>query len=305
MGRWKPRSDRSNGNTVLQSIIFNPPVRRSFMAQLPELGFRGGSGVRVAVIDSGVNRDVHVDREVDFTGYGAYDGIQPQTHGTMVAAVIQHFARNAEIMNVKVTHHRENISWLNVMKGLKYARDNGAHIANLSIGHYNKGKQCMGTCPRCLEVQAYAKHTGMIIVAAAGNEGPDEGTLNCPAVATDVIGVGMVDVYGQQIDRISSRALPGMAKPNLVASGQVTRHSHTLRGTSFAAPVVTGLLAASLPAFEGNVSKMIDVLYTTCKEIDSIPFHHQGHGRLDIKAFVEEVMGHETVDVNSQRQNQN
>ena len=292
-----------NGKTSLNySLIFHPKLRKSVLSSLPELYFLGGQGVRVAVIDSGVNDDVAVSDHVDFTGFGTSDGI-PETHGTMVASIIKHFAKNAHLMNIKVAQTRDNISWINIFKGLAYARDHGAHIVNLSIGHFNK-TQCTGKCPICREVQAFAKQAGMIIVAAAGNEGPDEGTINCPAVAPDIIAVGMVDITGKSVEPNSSRSVPGTLKPNLLTSGYVEKNGYQIRGTSFAAPVVSGLLAAALPSYNFNGQRLISALYNSCKEIPSIPKHHQGHGILDINKFVEEIR-RETAYADHQRQEQN
>jgi subtilisin family serine protease len=206
----------ADGNTSLNySLIFRPKIKKSALSSLPELYFRGGQGVRVAIIDSGVNNIVTVSDHVDYTGFGTSDGI-PTLHGTIVAAIIKHFAKNAHLINIKVTQTPTEISWNNIFSGLKYARDQGAHIVNLSIGHFDK-KQCQGKCNKCREVQAFAKETGMIIVAAAGNLGPTEGTINCPAVAPDVIAVGMVDKTGKSVDPNSSRSVPGVLKPNLLA----------------------------------------------------------------------------------------
>ena len=292
----------TDGNTSLNySLIFRPKIKKSVLSNLPELYFRGGQGVRVAIIDSGVNSNVTVSDHVDYTGFGTSDSI-PTLHGTIVAAIIKHFAKNAHLINIKVTQTPNKISWNNIFNGLKYARDQGAHIVNLSIGHFEKS-QCRGKCRLCLEVQAYAKEAGMIIVAAAGNEGPDEGTINCPAVASDVIAVGMVDITGKSVDHNSSRSVPGFLKPNLLTSGHVDFDDYSLNGTSFATPVVTGLLAAALPAYKFDGQRLITALYSSCRLIPTIPRHHQGHGILDIDTFVEEIR-RETAITDYQRQEQ-
>jgi subtilisin family serine protease len=290
-----------NSKTSLNySLIFNPTIKRSVLTATPELGFKGGQGVRVAVIDSGVNPEVKVFDDTDFTGFGSSDGI-PNKHGTIVANIIKHFAKNTDILNIKVTQTESNINWSYVMKGLAYARDNGAHIVNLSLGHYS-GTQCLGKCQKCREVQAFAQNTGMIIVVAVGNNGPKDETANCPAMAPDIIAVGMTNYPGDGVEDISSRSTPGISKPNLLTSGYVNLNSTTpIRGTSFAAPVITGILSAALPIFKFNSTHLVNTLYNACEKISSVPGHHQGHGVLNLKLFMEAIK-HETATTDSQRQ---
>jgi subtilisin family serine protease len=212
-------------------------------------------------------------------------------------------SRNSELINIKVTHSGFNINWAYIFDGLEYAKSNKAHIINLSIGHHdNNGVQCPGNCSRCTEVQEFARANNIIIVAAAGNEGPYDTTLNCPAMAQDIVSVGMTNYNGTGVDSISSRSIPGFLKPNLLTSGYVDYNTMPDFGTSFATPVVTGVLAAALPTFGFNSTKLIAALYNACDQLPSIPPHHQGNGVLSLNSFVEAIKN-ETATVDSQGQN--
>lgn len=281
--------DVSRRFSLQSTLIFHPNAQRVAFKDLPELSFRGGDGIKVAIIDSGVNPDVQVDERIDYTGFGSSDGIA-QTHGTLVASIIRHFARKSHITSIKVTQTDKNIDFSLILRGLQEARNIGAHIVNLSIGHHNGASKCRGKCARCAEFQAFVENTGIIVVAAAGNFGHNDSTIACPAMAPDVIAVGMVDDTGHRVDRRSSRGRPGVSKPNLIAPGHVKRNQDKIQsGTSFAAPFVTGVLAAAMPSYIGNTSALLSTVYRSCMKLDSVPGHHQGHGVLDVKRFVGEM----------------
>ena len=91
-------------------------------------------------------------------------------------------------------------SYSDVAAAIVYAADNGAQVINLSLG----GSNPSSTLENAVN---YAISKGVIVVAAAGNNGT-EGALY-PAAYPDVIAVGSVDPdlqhssfsnYGAQID---------------------------------------------------------------------------------------------------------
>lgn len=291
-------------STRLQySLVITPRLKRAALVDIPQMGFSAGQGVRIGIIDSGVNDDVRVMDHVDFTGFGTNDNI-PILHGTKVAQIINHFARNCELVNIKVTDSGTNINWAYIFNGLEYAKSKKVHIINLSLGHHeDNGVQCQGTCVRCLEVQEFGRINGIIIVAAAGNQGPRDYTVNCPGAAPNIVTVGMTNYTGTGADSMSSRSMPGMLKPNLLTSGFVDYNLTPDFGTSFAAPVVTGIIAAALPVFGFDSDKLISTLYNSCDLISQVPHHHQGNGVLNINTFVEAIKN-ETITIEGQGQSQ-
>ncbi len=89
---------------------------------------------------------------------------------------------------------------------------------------------------------------GHIIVAAVGNDGPAAPPLY-PAAYPGVVGVTGVDAHRRVLIEAERGAQVEFAAPgaDMVAATDPAGYS-TVRGTSFAAPLVAGLLAPRLPA---------------------------------------------------------
>ncbi|WBB74203.1 S8 family serine peptidase [Micromonospora sp. WMMD1128] len=114
---------------------------------------------------------------------------------------------------------------------------------------------------------------GILVVAAAGNEGPSCGSLNDPpAPYPDVLTVGAVD-RSRRLTEFSSRGpTGGVAKPDLVAPGAAVPSAFpgggyaTLDGTSMATPQVAGVVAlmwSANPALIGDLDRTRRILTET------------------------------------------
>lgn len=138
------------------------------MPQSPPLS--DGRGVRVAVIDSGVNpRHPHIigiAGGVSVTPEGALDPeawIDRLGHGTAVTAAIQEKAPTAEYFAVKVFHNELRTSGRNLARGIEWAIDAGMDVINLSLGTQNVAHAILF---RPLVERAVAK--GIVLVSAYG-----------------------------------------------------------------------------------------------------------------------------------------
>ncbi|WP_291382768.1 S8 family serine peptidase [Demequina sp.] len=241
----------------------------------------GGDGVVVAVVDTGVDltQPDLVDRLVP--GWDVVDSDDtPQDlngHGTHVAGIVAASANDigtagaapqASIMPVRVLDADGAGSDDNIAAGISWASDHGADVINLSlgqaglVGRISKG----GPINRAIR-DATAK--GVIVVAAAGNEGTAGRQYR---IGVDVLVVNASDRDGTLAEFSNvgdARAItaPGvdivstapMSPTTLWPSG--TEGSAVLSGTSMATPLVSGaialLLAAGIPAGE-VVSTLMD-----------------------------------------------
>ncbi|MGZ0149057.1 type VII secretion-associated serine protease mycosin [Kribbella sp. WER1] len=226
--------------------------------------FSNGSGVTVAVIDSGVDADhpqlhrpgkVLPGRDFYLVGKlpGNYDCV---SHGTGVAGIIaadgkpgigfQGVAPGAKILPVRVSEREadnngntELIDPLILAKGIRYAVDAGARVINLSVS----GDQDQKPVRQAI---AYAVRKDVVVVAAVGNrQGLDDGQLpSYPASYPGVIGVGAIDNTGARLNASQVGPYVDLVAPGagVLSTTRVAGHAYD-DGTSFAAPFVSGTAA--------------------------------------------------------------
>jgi len=178
-------------------------------------GAPGGGGVIVAVLDTGVayaNRGRY-RRSPDFSRYTfvkGYDFVDHSPypndhngHGTFVAATIAEatntnsygltgLAFAAKIMSVRVLNSEGEGNASTIAEGVRFAVRHGARVINLSL-EFSPGVTARDI-PELMEALRYAYRKGVVVVAAAGNEGRT--AIDYPAKAPHVIAVGASTEHG-------------------------------------------------------------------------------------------------------------
>lgn len=272
----KPDEGHYLDGEYLSTVAFTPAVHKRLLANR---GLVGWGDTKVVIIDSGVNEaEVTVVDTKDFTGTGIRDFIG---HGTRVSKIVKHFARGANLYVAKVGNNPPMGD--NVLMALEWAAEVGADLVNISIGF-----ECKPNKERCLLCRLLNKISsmGIIVVVAAGNDGEKgEGFIACPGCAEKAITVGAID-ENENLAYYSSKGTPGQNKPNILAPGAVYIDGALDSGTSFSAPIITGILASSIS--KTNSNDVIKKLYQTAKDL-GLPRHHQGNGLLNLDQFVTEV----------------
>ncbi len=209
-----------------------------------------GRGVTVAVLDTGVESHPAFSSGItllDLSGNGVAD---PNGHGTAVASVIiggapltPGVAPGAGLLAISVADANGRSDSFLLARGIIAAADAGADLINISMGSFGDS----GLVRRAIE---YARATGALIVAAAGNNGIEG--VAYPAANDGVIAVGAVDALGNHLD-FSNRgtqvavSAPGFGINTAWTGGQAA----SMSGTSFSTPVVTGAIAAVMTQY-GN-----------------------------------------------------
>ncbi len=127
-----------------------------------------GKGVRVAVIDSGVDADHtgfhgQVKQQVWFR-YGT--PLSEDDHGTHVAGTIHMMAPEAEIYDYRVFGAKGNGIDISIERSIRQAVDDGCDVINMSLG----GPVASW---RIGQAVRYAYENNVPMVVAAGNEGDD------------------------------------------------------------------------------------------------------------------------------------
>lgn len=174
----------------------------------------GGRGVVVAVLDTGIaysNRG-RFRRSPDFTAsqfVSGYDfvGHDPYAndrngHGTHVAGTIAEATGNdrdltglaygVRLMPVRVLNSEGEGDASVIAQGVRFAVNHGAKIINLSLEF--SSFVTASDIPELLEALHYAHHRGVLVVAAAGNEG--HRTIAYPARVATVVSVGATTEHG-------------------------------------------------------------------------------------------------------------
>ncbi|ADB29882.1 peptidase S8 and S53 subtilisin kexin sedolisin [Kribbella flavida DSM 17836] len=226
--------------------------------------FSTGSGVTVAVVDSGVDADhpqlrrpgkVLRGRDFHLVGSlpGNYDCV---SHGTGVAGIIAAgpatgigfagVAPGARILPVRISERdsadngrTELIDPVILAKGIRYAVDQGARVINLSMS----GDRDQAPVRQAVE---YAVKRDVVVVAAVGNRQQTDGERlpSFPAAYPGVLGVGAIDNAGARLSGSQTGPYVDLVAPGGSVLATVRQHGHAyVDGTSYAAPFVSGAAA--------------------------------------------------------------
>lgn len=229
----------------------------------------GGAGVNIAVLDTGVLR-THLDLKnrvaqcKDFTAMKqpiVNDKCDDKNgHGTHVSGIIAAdggadgkgiygVAPEATLFSYKVCGNNGSCWSDDIAYAIRTAADNGANVINMSLGGDSESSLIS-------DAISYAVDKNVLVVAAAGNDGPDAGSIDYPGANPNVIAVGAFDVaFG--IADWSSRGVNLITTPYVVeekdiefaAPGVIIESTWNsggyviLSGTSMATPHVAGLAA--------------------------------------------------------------
>ena len=254
-----------------------------------------GRGIDIAVLDTGIHDEhpaLNVEKEVDFTGEGTDD---LNGHGTHVAGIIastdstyKGVAYGADLFNVKVLNQTGSGYASDVIAGIDWSVENGAEVISMSLGA--TVDPCDGTDPLSQAVDE-AVNKGVVVVASAGNNGPDAGTITSPGCAKNAITVGAVD-DNDNVPSWSSRGPTddGRVKPDILAPGVSIVSTwkdnsfKSLSGTSMSTPFVAGIAALLLEKKPSlTPSQIKDVLKSTAVDL-GLDENTQGSGRVDAYA---------------------
>ncbi|MDO8579027.1 MAG: S8 family peptidase [Dehalococcoidales bacterium] len=219
-----------------------------------------GSGVNVAIIDTGIDKDhpdltvaggqnfVTIRGKVDPNKWDDDNG-----HGTHVAGIVAAQDNNigvvgvapgASLYAVKVLDRRGSgyVSW--IINGIDWAIDNGIRVINMSLGTTSDSQSLHVACD-------LAKEAGIVIVAAAGNSGDtdQDDDVNYPARYSSVIAVAATDKNDVRAYWSSDGAEVAVAAPGVNINSTYKGGGYAvLSGTSMASPHVAGTAALILAA---------------------------------------------------------
>lgn len=239
-----------------------------------------GKNVGVAVLDTGVfphmdfGKRIVAFKDIVGTQSGAYDD---NSHGSHVAGIIagdgaaskgryKGIATQAHIIGVKILGQKGNGNMDNALKGIEWVLANNKQynirVVNISFASGREESEPEDNPLICAVEEMWSK--GLVVVTAAGNEGPGECTIGVPGISRKIITVGAYDdLYGKDANGNIRQFFTGRGctrfpfiKPEIVARGSRivscnnTRNGYTEKsGSSMAAPYVSGMIARLLEKY--------------------------------------------------------
>lgn len=209
-----------------------------------------GRGVKVAVLDSGIDLAHPYLRVAGSTSTNIESDAIPGDHGTHCAGSIASrdlifpgVAPDVDLYNIKVLNRAGSGRHTDIVAGVDRALDFDVDVLSMSLGFNHlptwssggHGWLCNdGHCPLCTAVDNAAQLDSKLVVVAAGNEhgralalngmlgGPHYDTeLGCPGQARNAFTVGAVNKVTSLMAAFSSRgpSAYGLSKPDIVAPG--------------------------------------------------------------------------------------
>lgn len=276
-----------------------------------------GQGIATAVLDTGIY--MHEDFMIPQNRICCFrDFINERTtvyddngHGTHVSGIIASAGRTSDgkiigiapetsIVACKVLDQNGNgkistmlqaIDWI-----LLHYQQYGIRIVNISVGMPVKN---WNNPQKDILVQKVEQlwDEGLVVVVAAGNEGPGQYTITSPGVSRKVITVGALETaqkgrrgYGKKIQYSGCGPVPGtcVCKPDVVAPASFVLSCDNRRGaykrrsgTSMATPIVSGVIALLLCAQPWLTNLDVKIRLMETGMDCGIPKNRQGWGAIN------------------------
>lgn len=301
-----------------------------------------GENIGVAIVDTGVSDHVDLiangDRITAFkdTIHGRDKFYDDNGHGTHVAGIIggdgfasdglyRGMAPKCNIISVKVLNHRGNGNIADVLTGLKWIVENkeryNIRVVNISVGA--SAEKNADENSNLVKGVDEVWDSGIVVVVAAGNNGPKPGSISMPGISRKVITVGAsdddiaVELSGNTSVDYSGRGPTGacIKKPDIVAPGCNIISCNAIRGnsrdnfsvgmlfnprkertikfytaksgTSMATPIVSGAIALLLSVYPNLTNKEVKMKLRNAGVDLGFQWSKQGWGLLNVKRLLE------------------
>ncbi|MDK0522629.1 S8 family serine peptidase [Streptomyces sp. ML-6] len=256
-----------------------------------------GEGIKVVVIDSGVNPSTpslqgQVLKGLDATGadgdeYDDYDG-----HGTTMAELIagtgkggglQGLAPGAKIVPMRITdtefQNTHSVNANDTADAIRAAADSDAQIISMSFGSDFPGREERAAV-------TYAQSKGKLFFAAVGNEAKKGNKEEYPAAYPEVVGVAATDRTGKVSDTSQHGNFVDIAAPGndvpFWCDQKFERYCQGNGGTSAATAITSAAAALIWSAHpEWTANQVLNVLFDTAGRGDwkkGTLSNYLGHG---------------------------
>lgn len=253
-------------------------VRNKLKADYAHAKGYTGKGITVAVMDTGIIQHPDFDRRIlefkDFT-LGRKNAYDDNGHGSHVAGIIagsgkmsrgiyKGIAPECNLVIAKVLDRKGNGNTTQVIEAIddiiaKQEKYN-IRILNISVGMLPSADE--QEKKSLINAVEKAWNAGIVVVAAAGNNGPKQNTVTIPGQCKSIITVGSIDDYSG-IKKGLRNGYSGRGptdccaiKPEILAPGTEIKscsnrgNSYEIKsGTSMSAPIISGSIALLLQKY--------------------------------------------------------
>ena len=274
-----------------------------------EKSFYTGKGIGVCILDTGIYE--HIDfagriwafdfldfkrRPYDDNGHGTHVAGLVAGDGTASMGKYRGAAPGCGIIALKVLDRYGNGSQDDVLRALRWIREYRQQyrirVVNISVGTTCNSKR---NHARLLESVEQLWDEGVVVVTAAGNQGPRPGSITAPGSSKKVITVGSSDLLEGR-SAISGRGPTAecVCKPDIVAPGNKIMscvpgkpYSYGVKsGTSMSTPLVTGAIACALEKNPALTNTDIKTMLMNSAEDMGLPQNLQGWGKFNRRKFL-------------------
>lgn len=288
-----------------------------------------GQDIGVAVLDTGTYphpdffaKECRIKAFADFV-YGRPYPYDDANHGTHICGIIASGGRDTDgnymgiapmshLISAKILDFRGNGKISPALAAFQWILKNrtlyNIRIVNISVGM--SVEHPMDEFSPFMEAVTELWDAGLVVVAAAGNNGPSNKSITAPGISRKIITVGSCEspespgFYPQTDQHLlknghnpySGRGptINCIKKPDLTAPGNDILSCHNERreyiyksGTSMSTPMVSGAVALLLSVHPELSNKEVKrKLILTARDLH-LPWQQQGAGMLDIKKLLE------------------
>lgn len=275
-----------------------------------------GKNTTIAFLDTGIRPGKDFEGRIkhfcDFIN-GREEPYDDNGHGTHVAGIAcgsgalskgkyRGMAPQSQIVALKTLNHEGKGSAADILAGIQWIYDNkdryNINIVNLSIGTTATGKD-----DPLVKAAEALWDMGIVVVTAAGNNGPAPCSVSSPGTSRKIITVGSCDderearIMGNSLKNYSGRGptLDCIIKPDLVApgsdiisccGGDSSKNYRALSGTSMSTPMVSGAIADLLEKYPDLTPDDVKyMLKLSCQSLGYSP-NREGWGLLNVTALL-------------------
>ncbi|NHN47337.1 S8 family peptidase [Halostella sp. JP-L12] len=254
-----------------------------------------GAGADISIIDTGIDSD-HPDLQANL-GEGRafvscrggpnvcrYDWDDDNDHGTHCAGTADAVNNSEGVVGVstEATLHAAKVldkngsgSWSDIAAGIEWTADQGYDVGSMSLGGSSGSQTVKDACQ-------YAYNNGVLLVAAAGNDGPCSDCVGYPAAYEECIAVSATSEDDSLANFSSTGPEVELAAPGEDVYSTIPGGYDTFSGTSMACPHVAGAGAQLMANGYTNVEAR-DRLKSTAEDV-GLSSNEQGSGLLDVAA---------------------